>query len=395
MLRSRVWLFYAFVAILIGSSLSADEEKKTQQSAPKQGEDRPAPHPETVSDAYLEGYIQALLNVHYYEFNVIVEVENHTVYLFNLPKNDLLSGSIITFVKVLPSVDKVVVAEGVPNKELETRELQEVRPQVKGIWFPQSTVLFQPLVADPREPTYSVGYRAGDNVMGNKVIAISLGDFFPIFRWRNVFRWQGDLQIDIEAGVWSVFKMGRHPDTNEFSELVTTDYLVGIPLSYAFDKWSFRLRIYHVSSHLGDEFMVNNPQVTRKNPSMEAMDFLAAFQFTEGLRLYAGPGWVMHSDHTYPLDPLYIQYGGELRILGSKNFYHNLYGTPFLAINLRNWQEHDWRLDGTYMIGYEWSKLQGVGRKIRVFVEYHNGYSEGQFFKKTTSYVSFRLSYGF
>ncbi|MEK7339747.1 MAG: hypothetical protein AABZ92_03425, partial [Verrucomicrobiota bacterium] len=51
-----------------------------------------------ATDPYLEGYIQALIDVHYYEYQVVVIVKNHKVYLANLPNNDLLSESIISFV---------------------------------------------------------------------------------------------------------------------------------------------------------------------------------------------------------------------------------------------------------------------------------------------------------
>lgn len=346
-------------------------------------------------DAYLEGYIQALLNAHYYEFDVLVSVTDEHVYLYNLPKNKLTANSIISFVEDLPQVKSVEVQEHFPSERLEELEKREVQPQVNGIWFPQTTVLYQPMVANPREAIYSAVYRIGDNVMGHDAVAVALGDNFPIFRWRNVLRWKGDLQIDIQSAIWSVFKMWINKDNGEISELVNTDYLLGFPLSYAFDKWAFRLRIYHVSSHLGDEYMVNHPNVVRKNPSMEAIDFFVSFQVNESLRLYIGPGWVLHSDRTYHLDPLYVEWGGEARIWGRKSFYHQLYGTAFLAVYMRNWQVVHWKLDGTYMAGYEWSKLQGAGRKMRLFVNYHHGYSEGQFFKDSTSYWGFGLSWGF
>jgi len=234
----------------------------------------PKQHLENEQDAYLEGYIQALVNSHYYEFDVLVYVENGDVYLYNLPKNALIKNSIISFVGDLPEVKSVTEVDKFPDAKLEKIEKREVRPQVKGTWFPQQTVLYPPMIANPRATVYSAAYRIGDNVMGTKSIAVSLGDNFPIFRWRNVFWWEGDLQIDIQAGIWSVFKMGVHHN-GEISELMNTDYLVGFPLSYAFDKWAFRLRVYHVSCHLGDEFMVHHPEVVRVNPSMEAIDFFA------------------------------------------------------------------------------------------------------------------------
>jgi len=346
-------------------------------------------------DAYLEGYIQALVNSHYYEFDILVYVENGDVYLYNLPINALTRTSIINFVKDLPDVTSVTSVDKFPEKKMERIEQREVRPQVKGIWFPQQTVLYPPMIANPRATIYSAAYHIGDNVIGTKSIAVSLGDNFPIFRWRQVMRWKGDLQIDIQAGIWSVFKMGVHHE-GEVSELVNTDYFVGFPLSYAVNKWSFRLRPYHVSTHLGDEFLVHNPGVKRLNPSMEGIDFFVSYQVNSALRIYIGPGWVFHSDDTFPIKPpFYVEWGGEVRLLGYKSFYHNLYGTAFLAIYLRNWQVNGWNLDGTYMVGYEWSKLQGVGRKMRLFINYHRGYSEGQFFKMRTSWTGAGLSWGF
>lgn len=353
-------------------------------------------HYEDYTDAYLEGYIQALVDVHYYEFNVDVIVKNRHATLYNLPDNALITNSILTFVGHLPEIKSVSKGDHIADQKVEKEEHHMVREKVSGIWFPQSTVLFQPLIADLMEPIYSVGYRYDDNVMGKNVIAVSLGDTFPIFRWRNVFVWKGDLQIDIQGGVWSEFKMGHNNNpNNEWSELVNTDYLVGIPLSYAVNKWSYRFRVYHVSSHLGDEYMRNYPNVVRKNPSMEAIDLYTSYQATEGIRVYFGPGWVFHSDKTFPIKPFYVEYGTEMRLFGSSDYYHMIYGSPFLAVNVKNWQQHHWQFNLTCQLGYEWSKLQGVGRKVRIFFQYYNGYSVGQFFNLKTDYFSFRFSYGF
>jgi hypothetical protein len=358
----------------------------------------PIGHSEGGSDEYLEGYIQALVDAHFYEFRVMVYVEGDTVYLANLPNNDLMANSIISFVKGVPNVKTVKVQKELTEKQKRAVAKFEEHPQVDGIWFPQSTVLFQPLIADPRQPVNSVNLRAFDEVMGTRSIAVSLGDDFPIFRWRNVFRWKGDLQIGVEAGIWAVFNFNGHFPNNESCELMNTDYFVGFPLTYAADRWSFRLRPYHISSHLGDEFLVNHPEwlAKRKNPSFEAVDFFASYQVNSNLRVYGGPGFILHSDKSFPMKQFYIEYGMELRMFGRKLVYHKLYGTPFLAVDLQNWQAHGWDLDQTYKLGYEWSKLQGVGRKVRIYVDYHQGFSwEGQFFHERVRYAELGLSWGF
>jgi hypothetical protein len=382
-------------------SLSADEDAIAQieDEILTRTDNLPVETLAGASDPYLEGYIQALIDVHYYEYQVAVIVKDHKILLANLPHNDLLSKSIIAFVKDLPGVTEVEVIN-LTKEELEKHKQYVEQPRVGGVWFPQSTVLFAPLVADPRQPVNSAALRLGDRVIGNVVAAVSLGDDFPIFRWLDVFYWHGDLQIGIEAGIWSVFNYSRipHRRRHETCELVNTDFLVGIPLTYAADRWSFRLRIYHISSHLGDEYLCNHRHACkrRKNPSMEALDFISSYQFSSHLRAYFGPGVVFHSDPSFKIKPLYVKYGSELRVWGTKFSYHRIYGTPFFAIHLENWQQRRWNINVTLKLGYEISKLQGIGRKMRVYVDYNYGYSyEGQFFNKRTQYGEFGFSWGF
>ncbi|MBN2479725.1 MAG: DUF1207 domain-containing protein [Parachlamydiales bacterium] len=347
-----------------------------------------------ADDQYFEGYIQALVDMHYYEYRVVVIVKEGNVWLANMPKNALYANSIVSFIKDVPGVKRVVVINGVPPEETEIREKYVNRPKVNGIWFPQQTALFQPMLANPRQVIYSFGYRGGDKVAGKKAIEFSLGDDFPIFRWLDV--WGGDLQVGLEAGIWSVFNIDPKPNIAGGTAQFNTDYTLSIPVVYAFNKWAWRFRVYHISSHLGDEFLVNHPGFDRKNPSFEAFDVFFSYQAIDAIRLYAGAGLILHSDHTFPMKHYYFEYGGEARFLGTKIYYHRLYGTFFTAVYFRNWQLNDLNLDGTYLLGYEWSKLQGVGRKIRLFAEYHHGYSpDGQFMNKRTTYWGIRFAYGF
>jgi hypothetical protein len=51
------------------------------------------------------------------------------------------------------------------------------------------------------------------------------------------------------------------------TDLINTDYVVGIPLSWRSSLFSTRVRLYHQSTHLGDEFVPHNPGVNRVNYS--------------------------------------------------------------------------------------------------------------------------------
>lgn len=361
------------------------------------GNHLPKEHLKEERASYLQGYIQALIDSYYHELNVFVYVNrNHVVFLYNLPKDRQMRNSIIAFVKNLPAGVKKV-KEGAINSTIR-QHIQKHIPtrKVRGVWFPESTVLFSPLIASSREPMYSVAYRWND-VLAKHQIAISLGDIFPIFRWFNIL--YGDMQLDVETCVWGNFDLNPTANISQkyeaWSELITTDFILAIPLSYAIDKYSLRIRIYHISSHLGDEFIVAHPHIKRLNPSFEAIDIIHSYLTNYDLRFYGGPGFILNSDPSFPLKWFYFQYGCEWRPISFRSYYHSLYGSIFFALDIQHWQIHSFRPGINVQGGCEWSKLQGVGRKARIFLEYKNGFSEGQFFLQSTQYVAFRLSWGF
>ncbi|MEM8629532.1 MAG: DUF1207 domain-containing protein [Chlamydiota bacterium] len=384
----------SWMVLLLPTFLGGDERVETAIFLSR-SDHIPPKDVEEVSDLYFEGYIQALIDMHYHEFRVHVVVKEHKAYLFNLPKNELTKSSIISFVCDIPGV--ISVEEVYPGEYAEENIEQEQARWLRrgGVWFPQTTQLFLPLVANPRQVVNAIGYRQGDSVIGQHVIPISLGDDFALYRWLDVF-WGGDLQISIESGIWSVFDLDPHPNPNGGPALVNTDFYVAIPLTAAVNEWAFRFRIYHLSSHLGDEYMVNHPEVMRLNPTFEAIDFFVSYQALSSLRLYIGSGALFDTDTSFPMKPFYLEYGGEYRFWGRKFYHQGLFGAFFLAAHFRTYQYLNYDFDGTCKLGYEFSQLKGIGRKLRAFATYHNGFSvEGQFMKERTSYFEYQFSYGF
>ena len=173
--------------------------------------------------------------------------------------------------------------------------------------------------------------------------------------------------------------------------------MISLLLTYAVNQWSFRARLTHISSHLGDEWVVMvHPGIDRRNPSRETVDFLASYQMTEALRFYGGFGIVANSDKSYPVQPLYFEYGLKTLLPIKKSPYYKVYGRPFFAIHFRSWQDFEWIGDRTYALGYEWGKTEGTSRKIRLFLEYHEGFClEGQYSRERSNYLSTRISWSF
>src|SRR5439155_896855 len=76
---------------------------------------------------------------------------------------------------------------------------------------------------------------------------------------------------------------------------------------------SAQLRLYHQSSHLGDEFPLRSSQnrANRVNLSYEGIDLLVSYDPRPWLRLYAGAGELLHTEPQ--LDRLSAHGGVELR----------------------------------------------------------------------------------
>jgi len=264
---------------------------------------------------------------------------------------------------------------------------------LSGIWMPECPPLFRPLIADPRQIMFSVGWRFNDQAFTKNNIDVSYCDSFAVYRWFDVGPFHGDLQLDLEGCLWALF------DPMTFSApLMNADYYVGFPLTYAFGPWSFRLRGYHISSHIGDEFLLNHPGFDRRNPSAEFLDFFASYELTDDIRVYGGVGYVLAEDDSFKRKRFYAAAGTELRLyeLGFFSCRNRLYGTPFFAMHIRWSPDFHNHIDSTFVLGYEWGKLSGLQRRLRLFIEYHDGYSaEGQFCRIPTNYFSIRMSYGF
>lgn len=264
-----------------------------------------------------------------------------------------------------------------------------------GEWLPERPPLFRPFVADPRQVCFSAGWRTNDEVISRNVGDCSFGDTASIYRWYNIGIGPlcGDLEIDIEGAVWAVFD-----PLNESAALVNADYYAGIPVVYSTGPFALRLRFFHISSHIGDEFLIDNPNFDRRNPSAEYLDLFASYYWTDAVRLYGGVGWIVHQDTSFKTGRAYSEAGMELRF-PFWSFYNpcqKLFGRPFFGMHFRANSDFNNHIDQTYVAGYEFGKTIGLCRRLRIYFEYHDGYSvEGQFACHTTDYISARISYGF
>ena len=133
--------------------------------------------------------------------------------------------------------------------------------------------IFCPLAADPKAERSFASYLRGDFATvadappgtTTNIAAVGLGDTFALFRFAARRPGNG-IQVDLAAAVFSHFNL----DAPSF-DLINADYIVGIPLTARFAGFSARFRVYHQSSHLGDEFLLKR-QPERVNLSFESFE---------------------------------------------------------------------------------------------------------------------------
>jgi hypothetical protein len=181
--------------------------------------------------------------------------------------------------------------------------------EARGLVFTPQGDVFCPLVADPKAMRSFLAWQRGDfpRETGTRTVgAIGIADGFGLFRVGGPGRGEG-LQLSLEAGVFAQFDLDARSD-----DLLNADYLVGLPLGFRRGAFSARLRVYHQSSHLGDELLARQAELVNEGLSFEALDLVLSADLGR-LRLYAGGERLLRRTPR-SLDPLVAHGGAELRL---------------------------------------------------------------------------------
>lgn len=236
--------------------------------------------------------------------------------------------------------------------------------------------LFAPLVADAKEPNVSVSYRrvqfrdaglpAGAEGPGIDAAVVSAGGTFGL--WASL---SGDscrgVQLSVLGGIFSQFNLDA-PSL----DLINSDFVVGTQVSVRQGRFSERLRIYHQSSHLGDEFVLRNPAVHRIDFGFMAIHGLISYEH-DWWRVYGGGGYLFYQ--TSGLSPGLLQGGVEFS--PSQSTARSL--RPIAGLDVTSLQARGWGVTATTSAGVEWTSGLGL-RRMRALVFGATGYVPfGQF----------------
>jgi len=152
-----------------------------------------------------------------------------------------------------------------------------------------ATQLFQPLREEPKEPRFFVSaLKVTSDIQNTSIAAVGFGENFGIVRHGS--NPKKGWQLGLSAAVFAQFDL-----ESESSDLMNADYVIGVQVTWRHDDWSGRVRVYHKSSHLGDEFLLR-VQPERINISFDSMEVIIAHDFGE-LIVYGGCSYLLNIEH--------------------------------------------------------------------------------------------------
>jgi Protein of unknown function (DUF1207) len=343
-------------------------------------------------DAYVAGYAAAVLER---EFNLPAPSLRVRGGALTVAESDLAGADralVVTTLSRIPGVNQVEVLtapalapsssagtrgsvrgdvpEGIPASD-EARP--RTTPEYQIGWLPGG-ILFKPLIADPRWPHFSAAYQYYiDNRQLENVAAVSFGETFTFYR----NRFQDVLwEFGIQASVFSLFNLDAHS-----KDLINADYMAAAVAAFRWKDVSALGRVYHQSSHLGDEFLLHN-SVQRINLTYEGADLRLSYEFWPGLRIYGGGGGIFDQEPS-DLKPWYAEGGIEFRSpwpAGARV-------RPVAGVDVQTRQQNDWSADLSARAGVEFLGLL-YGRNVQLLLEYFSGHSpNGQFYKDKIDYI--------
>ena len=346
-----------------------------------------------ADDTYLRGYATAVLEQTLGIRAPAISVDNGVIRISASAIRTSDRGQILTALRRIPGVTGVEIVDALPPSTITAAaagpaaaagsaspppppDPQKDVEKIDTGFLPRG-YLFDALLADPRWPHFSAAFQRylGDDRFA-EMASVSFGETIPFYRGDVPLG--GHWEVGLQAGVFAIFDM-----KSDSHDLVNADYFVGAAGAYAVGPFQALARVFHQSSHLGDEFLIRN-RPDRINLTYEAVDLKLSYHFLErALRVYGGGGYLFDQDPA-SLEPWIV--GGGVEVRKRLSFLPGV--TPVAAVNVQARQETRWNPEISVRAGVQFDRAQILGRRLLVMLEYFHGNSpNGQFFRKEIDYL--------
>lgn len=241
---------------------------------------------------------------------------------------------------------------------------------------------FERLLADQRWPVFSASYRFQDN--GRFLDAyehVSAGDTIAMIRAPAELGGRPlELEFAVQGAVFSVF------DPNLEQSLIIIDYVAGTYLAARSGRASAMLRFWHVSGHVGDEFLLEETYDidTRTPYKFEAIQLLGSYDLPAGFRAYAGPSLL------FGVNPSPEEFGTVILHAGLEwRADQKLFGTvrPVAGVDVQMIDGQDFNPDVSIRAGLSFDRARR-GPAFQILGEFYTGRDpNGELFSDRVSFA--------
>jgi hypothetical protein len=167
-------------------------------------------------------------------------------------------------------------------------------------------------------------------------------------------------QLDMEGAVMPRLDMESKND------LIAVDFRFGAPITYRNGPTSYKFGYYHISSHVGDEFLENNPAFVRDHFVREALVAAISHEPNDFVRLYGEVAYSVIAKGS--AEPIEMQFGAEYSAQAATG----IYSSPFAAVNAHLREEANYGGNVTVQAGWQWRGVTS-DRLWRMGFQYYNG----------------------
>ncbi|GAB4008291.1 hypothetical protein GCM10028808_14060 [Spirosoma migulaei] len=304
-----------------------------------------------------------------------------------------------------PQVKEVLVEPAVPVETKAERPKRERRPVVKrtdsmavpsvngaeptvvrpGKEFLPKGHLFDPILLDPLEAqTYGSvlpGYWTEGQKYKGSIVPFAFGFAKPFYRRTTEPGRAEEWVLDLAS--FTQFEAYHDDALNKARrQIVNTDYKISIIYNMRRGENNYRIRVYHISSHLGDDYIYRN-KLTAPSPNSvnyEQLDFTYS-RTVNNWRLYGGAGIVLRKTEERKL--FSAQLGAFYKKPSTKAA--RLVG----GADIKFWQQTDFRPGIHGGVGIELGRTQN---NLTFLLEGYSGFRPySQYEQQQTSWIGIGL----
>jgi hypothetical protein len=222
----------------------------------------------------------------------------------------------------------------------------------------------------------------GDNDQGT-LLDTDIGSRISVIRKGTVGPQAEGWELQVYGGVQARLSMDRQSDVE------AADYVFGVPLVWRRGDTAVRFGYDHVSSHVGDEYLIRNPNFERINYVRDAMAFAVMQSVTESIDVYGEANCAFHTSGG--AERWHFQFGAEYQPFVPPGFE----GAPVVAVNTLLREEFNYEGSLGVIAGWQWRGLTSNDRLRLGLTTYIGRSREFSFFDRYEKLFGVGIWYDF